>query len=40
MLISQGKNLWWIARQMGDDSQEMLFRYYGNYIKEHDQKSH
>ncbi|TMP84159.1 integrase [Pseudoalteromonas phenolica] len=39
MLISQGKNLWWIARQMGHDSPEMLFRHYGNYIKEHDQKS-
>tara|TARA_Y100000034_G_C6753629_1_gene335191 strand:+ start:120 stop:617 length:498 start_codon:yes stop_codon:yes gene_type:complete len=36
MLISQGKNLWWIARQMGHDSPEMLFRHYGNYIKEHD----
>ncbi|WP_152086402.1 tyrosine-type recombinase/integrase [Pseudoalteromonas sp. A25] len=36
MLISEGRNLWWIADQMGHDGPEMLFRHYGNYIKEHD----
>ncbi|MGA4606141.1 tyrosine-type recombinase/integrase [Pseudoalteromonas maricaloris] len=38
MLISKGRNLWWVADQMGHDGPEMLFRHYGNYIKEHDLK--
>ncbi|USE68787.1 hypothetical protein CTT31_06490 [Pseudoalteromonas maricaloris] len=38
MLISKGRNLWWAADQMGHDGPEMLFRHYGNYIKEHDLK--
>ncbi|NSY32279.1 site-specific integrase [Pseudoalteromonas sp. JC28] len=38
MLISDGRNLWWIADQMGHDGPEMLFRHYGSYIKEHDLK--
>lgn len=36
MLISGGHNLWWVAEQMGHDGPEMLFRHYGNYIKEYD----
>ncbi|MEJ6473196.1 hypothetical protein [Pseudoalteromonas piscicida] len=36
MLISKERNLWWVADQMGHDGPEMLFRHYGNYIKEHD----
>ncbi|MCE2593774.1 tyrosine-type recombinase/integrase [Motilimonas cestriensis] len=39
MLISRGANLWWVADQMGHNGPEMLFRHYGNYIKEHDKKS-
>jgi integrase len=39
MQISKGENLWWIADQMGHDGPEMLFRHYGNYLKEHDQKA-
>ncbi|WP_125782910.1 tyrosine-type recombinase/integrase [Pseudoalteromonas rubra] len=38
-LISEGKNLWWIAKQMGHDGPEMLFRHYGNYIEEYDRDS-
>lgn len=32
--ISSGKNLWWIAAQMGHESPEMLFRHYGAFIRE------
>ncbi|PCK33290.1 hypothetical protein [Pseudoalteromonas piscicida] len=36
MLISKGRNLWWVADQMGYDGPEMLFRHYGIHIKEYD----
>lgn len=35
MHISQNKNLWWLAQQMGHTSPEMLFRHYGSFIKEY-----
>jgi len=38
MLISRNENLWWIAKQMGHNSPEMLYRHYGNYIEEHAKK--
>ncbi|MCM2367034.1 tyrosine-type recombinase/integrase [Proteus terrae] len=34
--ISQGTNLFWLAKQMGHKGPEMLFRHYGGYLKEYD----
>jgi len=34
--ISQGKNLFWLAGQMGHKGPEMLFRHYGSYLKDYD----
>lgn len=34
--ISQGRNLFWLASQMGHKGPEMLFRHYGSYMKEYD----
>lgn len=34
--ISQGKNVWWIARQMGHNSPKMLFDHYGAYVAEYE----
>lgn len=33
--ISQGKNLFWLAGQMGHKGPEMLFRHYGGYLDEY-----
>lgn len=37
--ISQGVNLFWLAAQMGHKGPEMLFRHYGAYLKEYDNKT-
>ncbi len=37
--ISQGANLFWLAGQMGHKGPEMLFRHYGSYLKEYDNKT-
>ncbi|KJO65804.1 integrase [Enterobacter hormaechei subsp. steigerwaltii] len=37
--ISQGVNLFWLASQMGHKGPEMLFRHYGAYLKEYDNKT-
>lgn len=37
--ISQGTNLFWLAKQMGHKGPEMLFRHYGGYLKEYDGKT-
>ena len=37
--ISQGCNLFWLAKQMGHKGPEMLFRHYGSYLSEYDGKS-
>jgi integrase len=37
--ISQGVNLFWLAGQMGHKGPEMLFRHYGAYLKEYDNKT-
>lgn len=34
--ISRGANLFWLATQMGHKGPEMLFRHYGQYLKEYD----
>lgn len=34
--ISAGVNLFWLCRQMGHTSPEMLFKHYGRYLKEYD----
>ena len=34
--ISQGCNLFWLAKQMGHKGPEMLFRHYGTYLSEYD----
>ncbi|MCF3290909.1 site-specific integrase, partial [Escherichia coli] len=34
--ISRGANLFWLAAQMGHKGPEMLFRHYGQYLKEYD----
>lgn len=36
MHISQGANLWWIAKQMGHRSPDMLFKHYGTYLEGYD----
>lgn len=33
--ISQNANIWWLAKQMGHRSPEMLFKHYGSFIKEY-----
>lgn len=35
MHISRNANIWWLAKQMGHRSPEMLFKHYGSYIKEY-----
>lgn len=37
--VSQGKNLFWLAKQMGHKGPEMLFRHYGSYMSEYDGKT-
>ena len=37
--ISQGKNLFWLAQQMGHKGPEMLFRHYGTYLAEYDNRT-
>jgi len=37
--VSQGRNLFWLASQMGHKGPEMLFRHYGSYMKEYDGKT-
>lgn len=37
--ISQGTNLWKLAKWMGHNSPEMLFRHYGGYIEEYEKQS-
>lgn len=39
MHISQGANLFWLAKQMGHKGPEMLFRNYGSYLKDYDGKT-
>ncbi|WP_235972257.1 site-specific integrase [Spirabiliibacterium falconis] len=39
MHISQGVNLFWLAKQMGHKGLEMLFRNYGSYLKDYDNKT-
>ncbi|MFN3898937.1 MAG: tyrosine-type recombinase/integrase [Alishewanella aestuarii] len=34
MHISRNANLWWLAKQMGHKSPDMLFRHYGTYLEE------
>jgi len=34
MHISRNANLWWLAKQMGHKSPEMLFRHYGSFLEE------
>lgn len=33
--ISTNANIWWLAKQMGHRSPEMLFKHYGTFIKEY-----
>lgn len=37
--ISQGMNLWKLAKLMGHSSPEMLFRHYGSYIEEYEKQN-
>ncbi len=38
MMISDNRNTFWIADQMGHEDPTMLFRHYGSYLKDHDKK--
>ncbi len=38
MMISDNRNTFWVADQMGHEDPTMLFRHYGSYLKDHDKK--
>ncbi len=37
--ISKNANIWWLAKQLGHRSPEMLFKHYGTFIKEYEKDS-
>lgn len=37
--ISKNANIWWLAKQLGHRSPEMLFKHYGAFIKEYEKDS-
>lgn len=37
-LLSNGRNPWWVAKQMGHETVEMINRHYGRWIPEHRQR--
>ena len=36
--LSNGRNPWWLAKQMGHETVEMINRHYGRWIPEHRQR--